>query len=53
VCYHKKSPIFESDALKSMHLGKAISKLNLEICGNNAGDNISAKNKWYAEDTAF
>jgi len=53
VCYHKESPIFESDALKPMQLGKTTSKIDLGMRGDDTGDNISEKNKYYAEDTAF
>jgi lipopolysaccharide biosynthesis glycosyltransferase len=53
VCYHKRSPIFQSDALKPMHLGKATSKVDLGFRGDDTGDNISAKNKWFGEDTGF
>ena len=52
VCYHKPSMIFESDALKPMHVGRAKSNLDLGIRGDDTGDNISAKNQLYAELTA-
>ena len=51
VCYHKQSPVFQSDALKPMHLGKAVSKIDLGFRGDDTGDNISAKNKWFGDDT--
>jgi len=53
VCYHKPSMVFQSDALKPMQLGKAEAKIDLGFRSDDTGDNISAKNKYYAEDTAF
>jgi hypothetical protein len=53
ICYHKPSMVFQSDALKPMQLGKAEAKIDLGFRGDDTGDNISAKNKYYAEDTAF
>ena len=53
VGYHKPSIIFQSDALKPIHLGKASSKLDFGICGDDTGDHISGKNKWYGEDTGL
>jgi lipopolysaccharide biosynthesis glycosyltransferase len=53
ICYHKQSPVFQSDALKPMHVGKAISEVDLGFRGDDTGDNISAKNKWFAEETGF
>ncbi|MDR1580297.1 MAG: DUF4422 domain-containing protein [Synergistaceae bacterium] len=53
VCYHKQSPVFQSDALKPMHVGKAISKIDLGFRGDDTGDNISVKNKWFSEETGF
>jgi glycosyltransferase involved in cell wall biosynthesis len=53
ICYHKRAVLFESDSLKPMQLGKAIAKMDLGIRGDDTGDNISAKNAWYAELTAI
>ena len=53
VCYHKSSLAFQSDALKPMQLGKADACIDLGFRGDDTGDNISTKNKWYAEDTGF
>jgi lipopolysaccharide biosynthesis glycosyltransferase len=52
VCYHKPSIVFQSDALKPMQLGKAAAKIDLGFRGDDTGDSISIKNKYYAEDTA-
>ena len=53
VCYFKPSKVFQSDALKPMQLGKAASKVDLGFRGDDTGDNISDKNKYYGEETAF
>jgi len=53
VCYHKPSKIFQSDALKPMQLGKSTAKFDLGFRGDDTGDNISDKNKYYGEYTAL
>jgi len=53
VSYHKPSKVFQSDALKPMQLGKATAKIDLGFRGDDTGDNISHKNKYYGEYTAF
>lgn len=53
VCYHKPSILFESDALRPMQVGKACAGFDLGIRGDDAGDNISRKNRYYSEDTAL
>ena len=52
-CYFKPSKVFQSDALKPMQLGKATAKIELAFRGDDTGDNISDKNKYYGEETAF
>ncbi len=53
VCYHKKSLILETDALTPMQLGHAVAKTDLGMRGDDTGDNISARNRFYSEDTAL
>lgn len=53
VCYHKPSMIFSSDALQPMQLDKELSDIDLPMRGDNTGDNISTRNRFYSEDTAL
>lgn len=52
-CYHKKYPICFSDVLVPIHVGKAISQVNLGFSGDDTNDNISKKNPYFCELTAF
>lgn len=53
VCYHKNSPVFKSDCIIPIHAGKANSKLELDMNGDDTGDNISSKNASWCELTVI
>lgn len=53
VCVHKKDFFLNDDVYMPIHVGKAISGLDLGISGDNIGENISAKNKSYCELTGL
>lgn len=52
VCYHKPYFQWNSDIVTPIHVGKALSDLNLNMIGDNTGDNISSKNPYFCELTA-
>lgn len=52
VCAHKKDFIYSNDIYMPIHVGKALSDVDLQIQGDDTGDNISSKNKYYCELTA-
>ena len=43
-CYHKIYDIAKSDVIVPIHVGKALSCVNLNMQGDDTGDNISVKN---------
>lgn len=49
---HKKCEIPNNDCFLPIHVGKALSTIDLGFQGDNTGDNISIKNKQYSELTA-
>lgn len=51
-CYHKKDSVCVSDVLTPIHVGKALSKIDLGFPGDDTGDNISSKNPYFCELTA-
>ena len=54
--YHKKDkeiPIWKSDCVEPIQVGRAISKEGLGIIGDDTGDNISHKNQNYGEMTGW
>lgn len=53
VCCHKPDKWLSNDVYIPIHCGKAVSKVNLGIQGDDTGDNISAKNPDYCELTAM
>lgn len=53
VAMHKPSIAFVSDVITPIHVGKAKSKTNLGIAGDNTGDNISDKDPFYSEVSAI
>lgn len=53
VAYHKNSPIIKNECLLPIQVGKACSDIELNMQGDDTGDNISAKNFGYAELTAI
>lgn len=53
VCCHKDDIKAESDFYLPIHVGKALSDIDLGIRGDNDGDNISAKNSSYCELTGL
>lgn len=52
VCYHKHSPIPQSDILFPIHVGRSLSQVDLGFSGDDTKDNISSKNKHFCELTA-
>ena len=52
VAYHKKSPIVKDNVFYPIHVGKELSSIDLNIQGDNTGDNISHKNPIYCEMSA-
>ena len=53
VAYHKNSKLVKNDCLLPIQAGKACSDIDLDMQGDDTGDNISAKNFGYAELTAI
>lgn len=53
VCCHKPDKWLADDMYMPIQCGKAISRIDLGIQGDNAGDNISIKNPNYCELTAM
>ena len=53
VCCHKPGEWLSDDVYMPIQCGKAISKYDLGIQGDDTGDNISAKNPYYCELTAL
>lgn len=53
VAYHKNSELVKNDCLLPIQAGKACSDIDLDMQGDDTGDNISAKNFGYAELTAI
>ena len=53
VCYHKVNPIFENEILLPIHGGRAISRVKLNIQGDDTGDNISRYNNEINEMTVM
>ena len=52
VAHHKPGLIISNDVYLPIHVGKSVSKVELGIQGDNAGDNISTLNPIYCEMTA-
>lgn len=53
VCVHKEGHFLDDDNYMPIHVGKAISHTDLNIQGDDMGDNISDKNRNYCELTAL
>ena len=53
VCCHKKDICATQAPYFPIHVGKAVSDLDLQIQGDDTGDNISAKNSSYCELTGL
>lgn len=53
VAYHKNSILIQNDCLLPIQVGRDCADNNLDMAGDNTGDNISTKNFWYAELTAI
>lgn len=53
VAYHKDSKLIKNDCLLPIQVGKACSDIELDMQGDDTGDNISSKNFGYAELTAI
>lgn len=52
VAQHKEAEVFQDETYMPIHVGKAISKIDLGIIGDDTGDNISSLNPYYCELTA-
>lgn len=52
VACHKSDKVFQNDVYIPIHVGKAISKCQMDMVGDDSGDNISEKNPMYCELTA-
>ena len=52
VAQHKAANVFKNDVYTPIQVGKAISKVDLGILGDDTGDNISKLNPFYSELTA-
>lgn len=52
VCSHKPDKVYSNNVYMPIQVGKAISKYDLGIIGDNTGDNISHLNPYYCELTA-
>lgn len=61
VCYHKKFPLLKDEILTPIHLGRARANQESEVgqwlwanmIGDDTGENISDKNSYYNEMTAY
>lgn len=53
VAYHKDSKLIKNDCLLPIQAGKACSDIELDMQGDDTGDNISSKNFGYAELTVI
>lgn len=53
VCCHKEDLYMDSEVYMPLHVGKALSNKDLNIPGDNYGDNISIKNDSYCELTGM
>ena len=53
VCYHKNTPIYKSECIIPIHVGKANTELELDMIKDNTGDNISERNASWCELTAL
>lgn len=53
ICIHNKSIFIQNENYLPIHVGKALSDLELHIQGDDTGDNISKKNDCYCELTAL
>lgn len=53
VCYHKQAPIVVKDKnYLPIQVGKNLSKIQLDMMGDNTGRNISSLNPYFCELTA-
>lgn len=52
VAQHKEAEVFHNDVYTPIQVGKAISKVDLGILGDDTGDNISKLNPYFCELTA-
>lgn len=52
-CHHKKAPVYESEYIIPIHAGKANSKLDLGLIGDDSGENISERNGSWCELTVI
>lgn len=53
VCCHKECPLPQSNSYLPIHVGKAMSNADLNIQGDDTGENISSKNASYCEMTGM
>lgn len=52
VCVHKKSQFLEDEIYRPIHVGKALTDVDLGIPGDDTGEHISRKNREFCELTA-
>ena len=52
VCYHKKDKVLNHSPYIPIQVGKSVAKEELDMMGDDTGDNISDRNPWYCELTA-
>ncbi|WP_373766824.1 DUF4422 domain-containing protein [Glaesserella sp.] len=52
-CHHKNVPTYRSECIIPIHAGKANSKIDLGIIGDDTGENISRKNTSWCELTVI
>jgi hypothetical protein len=53
ICTHKEFNYISDNSFLPIHVGKAISSINLPYQGDDTGNNVSSKNKNYCELTAL
>lgn len=52
-CCHKECPTINTNYIEPIHAGKALSKLELNMVGDNTGENISERNPYWCELTVL
>ena len=52
-CCHKECPTINTNYIEPIHAGKALSELELNMIGDNTGENISERNPYWCELTVL